>query len=386
MKKKILVLFDQIVVHQGGGVNSVYSQLVPLWQQDYEVEIVSVFDPGVDEFFGVPIKHLISYQSDIDLRKAKENLMAGNIAQAMKVPVSIWSYLTKRKTAAQKLASMIQDKILIAVSPAAATFVPENVPFILEIHSSYDYFFQSSALGKVQTRMMQRPALTLFRTKADFQKAEKELHPWYVYNFSSLTPKKADLEVHKPFSIFYAGRFDPLKNPMRALRCALQLKNIGAGFHLDLYGDGSLRHEMEKFVKENHLEEEVTFKGYVNDQNFYAGHDVMWCTSDVEGFGMAIIEAKAFGIPSISTRWGEGVKEVISQGEDGFIADGEDQLVSRTLNLMNNPALLSKMKQNASRSFSRFNADQARKEWAGIFDAFEQKDCDRFSASDSFSV
>lgn len=45
----------------------------------------------------------------------------------------------------------------------------------------------------------------------------------------------------------------------------------------------------------------------------YKDYSLLWITSDYEGFGLVIIEAKANGVPTISTNWGEGVFEVIEK-------------------------------------------------------------------------
>lgn len=55
---------------------------------------------------------------------------------------------------------------------------------------------------------------------------------------------------------------------------------------------------------------------------------------------MTIIEAKAKGVPTISTNWGDGVFEVIHDEEDGFVENTVEDIVDRTVELMNDKELL----------------------------------------------
>ena len=55
----------------------------------------------------------------------------------------------------------------------------------------------------------------------------------------------------------------------------------------------------------------------------FAGIDLNLLISDDEGFGRVILEAAAFGKPSIGSRVG-GIPEVIAEGETGLLIDQGD--------------------------------------------------------------
>ena len=63
--------------------------------------------------------------------------------------------------------------------------MPKNIDFILEIHIYFKYFYGSNLKGRLQSLFMQKPKLTLYRTKSDMIEAKdagfKDVG--YVYNF-----------------------------------------------------------------------------------------------------------------------------------------------------------------------------------------------------------
>ena len=80
-----------------------------------------------------------------------------------------------------------------------------------------------------------------------------------------------------------------------------------------IVGDGELREDLEKMVKDLELEERVIFTGWIRDLgSLYADLDVLAVTSDNEGTPVAVIEAMAAGVPVIATDVG-GVRELISE-------------------------------------------------------------------------
>ena len=80
-----------------------------------------------------------------------------------------------------------------------------------------------------------------------------------------------------------------------------------------LIGDGHLRPEYEKTIKDYQLTETVKFLGNRKDDDiFYAGLDIVALTSFNEGTPLSLIEAMANGKPVISTDVG-GVPDILGE-------------------------------------------------------------------------
>ena len=85
--------------------------------------------------------------------------------------------------------------------------------------------------------------------------------------------------------------------------------------HLYVAGDGPLRDRLERRATDLGLDDHVTFLGYVPDRTLpalYADADVFVLpTTELEGFGLATLEALAAGTPAVGTPVG-GTVEVLS--------------------------------------------------------------------------
>jgi phosphatidylinositol alpha-1,6-mannosyltransferase len=95
-------------------------------------------------------------------------------------------------------------------------------------------------------------------------------------------------------------------------------------------GTGPMKEEWKKLAEEKEVEDKVIFIGYIPDEDlpkYYAMCDVFVMPSiemkeegEVEGFGIAFLEANACGKPVIGGKSG-GVKDAIVDGETGFLVE-----------------------------------------------------------------
>ncbi|UPV76435.1 glycosyltransferase family 4 protein (plasmid) [Halorussus limi] len=94
-----------------------------------------------------------------------------------------------------------------------------------------------------------------------------------------------------------------------------------AGPHLYVAGDGPLRGELERLAADLGIADSVTFLGYVPDDDLPGAYAAADCfvlpTRELEGFGLATLEALASGTPVVATPVG-GTTEILSslRGDD----------------------------------------------------------------------
>jgi phosphatidylinositol alpha-1,6-mannosyltransferase len=98
-------------------------------------------------------------------------------------------------------------------------------------------------------------------------------------------------------------------------------------------GKGPHQGELERQVTELGLAEQVRFLGFVPEDDLpdlYRASDLfLLCTrevierQEVEGFGLAFLEAQACGTPVIGTRTG-GIPDAIEEGEGGWLIKQDD--------------------------------------------------------------
>ena len=100
--------------------------------------------------------------------------------------------------------------------------------------------------------------------------------------------------------IGHVGRFFAQKNHRFLLEIFAQIHKRNADAVLLLVGDGELRGEIEKQIRDSGLDECVILAGVQSDVNpYYHAMDVMLLPSLYEGKPFVIIEAQASGLPCV---------------------------------------------------------------------------------------
>lgn len=158
---------------------------------------------------------------------------------------------------------------------------------------------------------------------------------------------------HEHPQIVMVARFEVPKRQDLLLEALLELADIP--WHLQFIGDGSLRPQLESYVKDKGFSERVTFLGNQLDvTKLLAQSQIFALLSDWEGLPISIIEAMRAGLPIIATNVG-GVNELVTDKENGFLIarDDPNQLKIRLKELLMDETLCKKMGDISERRFLR---------------------------------
>ncbi|MGH7233851.1 MAG: glycosyltransferase [Candidatus Saccharimonadales bacterium] len=119
--------------------------------------------------------------------------------------------------------------------------------------------------------------------------------------------------------VIWVGRLDIRKNPSLMIE-AFSLIFSTCDARLVFVGDGQMRSELEQKCKAFGLDERVSFLGYMkNPYEVMVTSDLLVLTSDREGLGNVIIEAMFCGLRVVSTDCGEGIHDILLDGQYGTI-------------------------------------------------------------------
>lgn len=151
----------------------------------------------------------------------------------------------------------------------------------------------------------------------------------------------------------------------RRLLCIIkQLKDEAYPVHLYIMGDGPLRGEIEQYIYQNGLVNNVTLLGYqVNPYKYVSRCDLFVCASFSEGFSTAATEALIVGTP-VCTVEVSGMKELLGENNEfGVVTENSKEGLYKGIKcLLDNPDLLDYYRRQAGirgKSFSTQNTVKA---------------------------
>ena len=127
-------------------------------------------------------------------------------------------------------------------------------------------------------------------------------------------------ESKSQFTIICISLFRPEKRIDLVLESFNNLVHSGIKAKLKLIGDGPLKHEIENQIQKLGISDLVELPGYLSQnrivEELHNSH-LLVLASDIETFGMVLIEAQACGLPVVATDCG-GPRDIITP-ESGIL-------------------------------------------------------------------
>jgi glycosyltransferase involved in cell wall biosynthesis len=138
-----------------------------------------------------------------------------------------------------------------------------------------------------------------------------------------------------------------------------------------ILGDGELREQLEREIKQKHLERHVFLAGFrSNAQELIKSFDVFVMSSLTEGLCTSIIDAMAAAKCVVATEAG-GIPEVVAHGETGFLVPIRDSkaLAQRLVQTLKDEPLRTRMGEaGLARARARFTVERMVEETSVVYE------------------
>jgi len=153
-----------------------------------------------------------------------------------------------------------------------------------------------------------------------------------------------------PFIIGFIGNLDRahfFKNVPFIIKA---MKELPDSIKLVIVGDGDLKNEYEQLTEQLHLTERVKFLGNIDNAEIFSIISQFGClalpSSQVESFGVVLIEAMACGIPVVASNI-PGVRALVQDGVTGFLfpPDSLEMYIAAITKLQQHPLLCQQLGQ-----------------------------------------
>jgi N-acetyl-alpha-D-glucosaminyl L-malate synthase BshA len=229
----------------------------------------------------------------------------------------------------------------------------DSVRMVTTLHGTDSYLVGNHPSYKEVTQfsMQHSDALTAVstylkeRTLAEFT-LSKPIH--VIPNFVDPLKFKPLEKDNTEKIVCHSSNFRPIKRIPDIIQAFKRISDEIAS-KLFLIGDGPERPKAEKMVQDLEIAEMVEFLGTVRNVEAIIGKaDLFLLPSADESFGLAALEAMSCEVPVVATNVG-GLKELISHGKDGFLADvGDvDALAQSSLKILCNASSQATFGRNA---------------------------------------
>lgn len=168
-----------------------------------------------------------------------------------------------------------------------------------------------------------------------------------IINIDLLKEKMNKDENTYKYDIVYIGRLTYQKNPQRLLKVLEKVLEIRPQTKIAIIGTGDLEEEIKKEISSNNKLENVDFLGFKNNPyKILSDSKLMLMTSRWEGTPMCALEAMSLGVPIVSTPV-DGMRDLVENGETGYLNDSDDELVNGICKILDNKNLYNHLSGNS---------------------------------------
>jgi len=155
------------------------------------------------------------------------------------------------------------------------------------------------------------------------------------------------------------GTLKQVKGYDRLLRVMSRLKQDGLEFCLYILGTGPMQEEMENYIQNHDLQDNVVLFGYQsNPYKYVARCDLFVCSSYSEGFSTATTEALIVGT-AVCTTDVSGMKEMLGENNEyGLVVENsEDALYEGIRGFLKDAELIKHYKMQANIRGKKFSTE-----------------------------
>lgn len=179
--------------------------------------------------------------------------------------------------------------------------------------------------------------------------------------------------THKrPYALF-VGTLEPRKNLRRLVEAFANLVNENR-VQSDLIIVGAVgwgENDLGSLVKVAGAEDRILLLGHISDnhlQQLYSGAHCLAMPSLYEGFGLPVLEAMRYGVPSVISQDGS-LAEIA--GDSGLLVNplSADSIANALEAMFNNEAKRSALSKKASKRASEFSWEKAASETLAVFES-----------------
>jgi glycosyltransferase involved in cell wall biosynthesis len=232
----------------------------------------------------------------------------------------------------------------------AANAQAEGIPTIITTHCLWSYATPAFRLLNRRYRWTDWPVV--FSAVSDVAAApihriagrsvDVSILPNGIENDTwAVVPAPRDASV---VTIMAVMRLAPRKRPKHLVKMIKQVRDqapAGVTVRAVIVGEGPERKAIEAYLAANGLTDAVVLVGRLSREEIreqFAHADIFVAPANLESFGIAALEARCAGLPVVA-KARTGIREFVAHGQEGLLAESDDDMVAQLLRLVRDPGL-----------------------------------------------
>ena len=380
MKNKILFIIESLKI--GGGAERITSILTKRISGKYELYLLTL--KHFSNIYPYSGKYY-SLQINLNQKKFYKFLRLHNLVNSIKIYklitsispnliISITDY-TNLITILTKTLFKIKIPLITVIHCNPRLVYKKNMPifnFLLKI------FYRLNSVNKIIS--VSREVENILEKDYNIRRNKlKTIYNCIDLNYINGMMEEEILEFKHIFDddsiikFINVGRLDFVKGHKYLIEAFSKVKRQIPYSKLIIIGEGPLRDELEQTIRKKKLENEILFLGFKsNPFKYMAKSDIFVLSSIMEGLPMVLLEALACGLPIISTDCETGPREIINNGQYGFLVNVMDakDLSEKMILLASDTKLKEKYSKLSLNRANYFEIERIIDQWVNLIDKF----------------
>jgi len=232
-------------------------------------------------------------------------------------------------------------------------------------------FVKKFAKNAKAIRVINQTQVSEFLVKSGINKEKIKYIPAFYIDFQVFKPESlasGGKNVDKKYDIVFSGRLVKNKGINLLLEATKKLKIQMPNVKLVITGSGPLENKIKKYIKNNHLENNIEFIGWVKGTEelaeIYNQSKLMVMLSFNEGGPRVTLEAMACKVPVLTSKVGIMLDIVENNVNGVFVNWKVEDIVNKIMLLLKDDNLRNKIAENGYSAVQQFERIKAIKNYA----------------------
>ena len=334
-KKKITIL----ALHLGfGGVEKYISSLCKMFENEYEVEIISTYKVLDKPAFSFSDKVNIIYliEDAPNKNELKQAIKSKNIINIFKEGFKSLKILYLKRSRNIKSIRNIRSDYIITTrtfhSLLVGYYAYSNISKIATEHNFHND--NKKYINKVINSIKDFNYFIVVseNLKKIYENKIGKTKCLYIPNVIDKLPQKRSALTNK--NIITIGRLSPEKGQKDLIDVFKIVNKELSKTKLYIVGDGPLKEELKKYTQKLELTDKIVFTGFLDDkekEKYIFDSSLFVLPSYTESFGLVLIEAMSYGLPCIAFDSSNGAKELLKNNVGILIKDRNKENMAKEI-------------------------------------------------------